>query len=336
MTETSGSSSPHSPRFGAGIWMFGQFVDRYAADGYSEPVSTIECIERAGRVGDLVSLDVNYPWPEENLSVQDVKKTLEDNGLRAHAITPHIYTRDFVKGGFTHPDATIRRKTIDRAKRAIEVAHEMGSDYMKLWPGQDGFDYPFQADYAQLNEYSVSGVREVAQSDPGIKVAIEYKFKEPRTHMFFSTAARTLLAINEMGVDNVGIVFDLGHSIFAKEAPADALQLVHRAGKLYGVEMNDNWREWDDDLTVGSVHLIETLEFIDALRRIEWTGLWALDQFPFREDPVEAARASIRTLKSMNRLLERLDLNLLKDAQDAQDALAAQRLIHELLLGASE
>ena len=328
------NSSSQPIKFGAGLWLFGQFVDRYAADGYGEPVGTLEAIRRAGEVGEISALDVNMPWPEENLSVKDIKKALDDNGLRANAITPHIYTRDFVKGAFTHPNAKVRRQTIDRAKKAIEIARELGSDYMKLWPGQDGFDYPFQADYAQINEYAISGVREVAEFDPQMRIAIEYKFKEPRTHMFFSTAARTLLAINEMGVDNVGIVFDLGHSIFAKECPADALQLVHRAGKLYGVEMNDNWREWDDDLTVGSVHLIETLEFIVALKAINWTGLWALDQFPFREDPVEAARASIRTLKKLNRAVDRIDLNALKAAQNNQDALAAQRLVHDLLLGA--
>jgi xylose isomerase len=166
-----------------------------------------------------------------------------------------------------------------------------------------------------------------------MQFAIEYKLKEPRVHMFFSTAARTLLAIEDMGVDNVGIVLDLGHSFFAKETPADVLHLVSRRGKLVSVEMNDNWREWDDDLTVGSIHFIETLEFILELRRINWTGLWALDQFPFREDPVEAARASIRTLRAMNRALDRLDICQLKAAQDKQDALAAQRLIHELLLG---
>jgi xylose isomerase len=322
-----------APQFGAGIWLFSRFIDRYATDGYSGEVSTREAIERAGRVEGLVALDVNYPWPESNLSVQDLKQMLADNGLRANAITPHIYTRDFVRGSFTNPDAAVRRQTIDRAKRAIEIAREVGADYMKLWPGQDGYDYPFQADYGQLNEYCVNGVREVAQFDPQMRIAIEYKFKEPRTHICFSTAARTLLAIAEMGVDNVGIVYDLGHSLFAKETPADALQLVHRAGKLYGVEMNDNWREWDDDLTVGSVHFIETLEFLVALRRIEWKGLWALDQFPFREDPVEAARASIRTLRKMNRLLDRLDHKRLRAAQDAQDALAAQRLVQDLLLG---
>ena len=50
-----------------------------------------------------------------------------------------------------------------------------------------------------------------------MQFAIEYKEKEPRTHMFFSSAARTLLAIEDMGVGNVGLVLDLGHSLFAKE-----------------------------------------------------------------------------------------------------------------------
>jgi hypothetical protein len=55
---------------------------------------------------------------------------------------------------------------------------------------------------------------------------------------------------------------------------------------------------WDDDLPAGSIHLIETLEFFLALRQIEWTEPILLDQFPFREDPVEAARASIRTMRA--------------------------------------
>jgi xylose isomerase len=45
-----------------------------------------------------------------------------------------------------------------------------------------------------------------------------------------------------------------------------------------------------------------------------------------------ASRASIQTLKALDRLLDRVDLNQLKAAQDAQDALAAQRLIQDLLL----
>ncbi len=229
----------------------------------------------------------------------------------------------------------MRRKAVDLGKRAIEVARALDAKYVKFWPGQDGFDYPFQVDYRRIWDYSVDGIRAVAQADPHMQFAIEYKEKEPRTHMFFSSAARTLLAIEDMGVENVGIVFDLGHSFFAKETPADVLQLVSRRGKLVSVELNDNWRDWDDDMAVGSVHLIETLEFLYALRQINWQGPLLLDQFPFRENPIHAARTSIRTIRRLNSLLDRFDLSTLVAAQDRQDALEAQQIVLDILLGTS-
>lgn len=323
----------HDYEYGAGLWMFQQFVDRYATDAYGPPVGTLEAIERAATVGDVRVLDINYPFAGDDVTVDQVRETLQKTGLRAQAITPHLYMREFQMGSFTHPDAAVRRKAVDLGKRAIEVAHALGAAYVKFWPGQDGFDYPFQVDYRRLWDDAVAGIRAVARSDPAMQFAIEYKLKEPRTHMFFSTAARTLLAIEDMGVDNVGIVLDLGHSFFAKETPADVLHLVARRGKLVSVEVNDNWREWDDDMAVGSVHLIETLEFLHALRQIDWRGPVLLDQFPFREDPVEAARGSIQTIRALNAALDRLDPGALTAAQDRQDAFAAQRLVLDLLLG---
>lgn len=320
--------------FGAGIWMFQQFVDRYAADAYGPPVGTLQAIERAAAVGDIKVLDINYPFAGDGVTVEQVRETLARTGLRAQAITPHLYMREFQMGSFTNPDPALRRKAVDLGKRAIEVARALDARYVKFWPGQDGYDYPFQVDYAQIWDYQVSGVRAVAQSDPDMQFAIEYKLKEPRVHMLFSTAARTLLAIEDMDVDNVGIVLDLGHSFFAKETPADVLQLVARRGKLVSVEVNDNWREWDDDMAVASVHLLETLEFLYALRRIAWQGPILLDQFPFREDPIAAATNSIRTIRGLSCLLDRIDLPALSAAQSRQDALAAQRIVMDMILGA--
>lgn len=319
--------------FGAGVWMFQQFIDRYATDAYGPPVGTLEAIELAAEVGDIKALDINYPFAGEDVTIEQVRETLQRTGLRAHAITPHLYMREFRMGSFTNPDLAVRRKAIELGKRAIEVARALDAKYVKFWPGQDGFDYPFQVDYKQLWDYSVEGVRAVAQVDPQMQFAIEYKEKEPRSHMFFSSAARTLLAIEDMGVENVGIVFDLGHSFYAKETPAEVVQLVARRGKLVSVELNDNWRDWDDDMAVGSVHLIETLEFLYALRQINWQGPLLLDQFPFRENPIQAARTSISTIRKLDGLLDRFDLSALVAAQDRQDALAAQQIVLDMLLG---
>ncbi len=318
--------------FGAGLWMFQQFVDRYATDAYGPPVNTLEAIERAAQVGDIKVLDINYPFAGEDVTVAQVQETLQRTGLRAQAVTPHLYMREFQMGSFTHPDPTVRQKAVELSKHAVEIAHQLNAKYVKFWPGQDGFDYPFQVDYKQLWDFSIEGIRTVAQANPDMQFAIEYKDKEPRTHMFFSSAARTLLAIEDMGVENVGIVFDLGHSFFAKETPAEAVQLVSRRGKLVSVELNDNWRDWDDDMAVGSIHLLETLEFLSALRRIQWQGPLLLDQFPFREDPVRAAQASIRTIRGLEQVLDRLDMSALTAAQKQQDALEAQRIVMDTLL----
>lgn len=319
--------------YGAGLWLFQQFVDRYATDAYGPSVGTLEAIEIAAKVGDIKVLDINYPFAGENVTAAQVAETLEKTGLRAGAITPHLYMREFGQGSFTHPDAKMRQKAIDLGLQATEIAHQLNARYVKFWPGQDGYDYPFQVDHAKLWEQSVAGVRAVAQSDPQMQYAIEYKPKEPRVVMFFTNAARTLLAIEDMGVDNVGIVYDMGHSLMAKEMPADALQLIARRGKLVSVELNDNWRDWDDDLAVGSVHLIETLEVLHALRQIGWKEALLLDQFPFREDPVKAARQSIATIRKLNRVLDRLDMHALQAAQEQHDALAAQQLVLDALLG---
>jgi xylose isomerase len=121
--------------------------------------------------------------------------------------------------------------------------------------------------------------------------------------------------------------------MYGGESPAAAAELCIARNKLIDIDLNDNFRGWDDDMTVASVHIVETIEFMHTLRRAGWDRAWKLDQFPFREDPVEAARASIRMLKALHRLLDRIDGDKLEAARERQDALAAQRLVHDVLLG---
>jgi len=43
----------------------------------------------------------------------------------------------------------------------------------------------------------------------------------------------------------------------AFENPAEAVYLLASSGKLYHTHFNDNYRDWDHDMIVGSVHLWE-------------------------------------------------------------------------------
>jgi xylose isomerase len=300
-------------RFGAGIWHFATYVDRYATDGYGPPVSLIEAIDKAGQVGDLSVVDLNYPFVDPKLSMDEVEVALKRNNLGVIGITPEIYTRKFAKGAFTNPDPGVRRLANEMCNDAANVVRRFGADYVKLWPGQDGWDYPFQVDHGKLWRMSMDGVG------------------EPRNHMSFDSVARTLLGIEKIGLPNIGILLDFGHSLYGGESPADAAQLAIDHGRLFGMDVNDNLRSWDDDMVAGTVHPIELFEFFTVLRKNKWEGVWQLDQFPFREDSVQAARMAIDFLKVIDRALDKLDFDALQAAQDRQDALGAMRLAQAAL-----
>ena len=323
-------------RFGAGIWHFATYVDRYATDGYGEPRSIIDAIDLAGQVADLSVVDLNWPFFGGDFTNEQVGEALQRNRLDAIGITPEIYTRTFAKGAFTNPDPGIRREAHDLVTRACDVVRHFGADYVKLWPGQDGWDYPFQVDHGSLWKLSMDGVGALASENPDLRFVIEYKPREPRVHMSYSSVARTLIGIEQIGLPNVGILLDFGHALFGGESPADSAQLAIDHGRLFGMDVNDNLRNWDDDMVAGTVHPIELFEFFWTLKKNDWEGVWQLDQFPFRENSVEAANLAIDFLKRVQHGLEVLDVEALKAAQERQDALAALRIAQDALYSARD
>lgn len=318
-------------RFGAGIWHFATYVDRYATDGYGPQRTLLEMIDMAGQVDGLSVVDINYPFADPDLSLDEVEAALKKNNLTVIGITPEIYTREFAKGAFTNPDPGVRRRANEVINDAANVVRRLGASYVKLWPGQDGWDYPFQVDHSTLWKHSMDGVGELAEQNSDLKFVIEYKPREPRVHMSYDSVSRTLLGIEKIGLPNIGILLDFGHALYGGESPADSAQLAIDYGRLFGMDVNDNFRAWDDDLVAGTVHPIELFEFFYTLRKNNWEGVWQLDQFPFRENAVEAAQMAIDFLKTVEKALDKLDFEAMAKAQEQHDALTALKLAKKAL-----
>jgi xylose isomerase len=321
-------------KFGAGIWHFATYVDRYATDGYGTPRDVVEAIDLAGQVRDLSVVDLNWPFFGGSFSNAQIKEALDRNKLGVVGITPEMYTQKFRKGAFTNPDPGIRQAAHDLITEACDVVRYFNADYVKVWPGQDGWDYPFQVDHRTLWHHSLDGIGRLASENPDLKFVIEYKPREPRVYMSFSSVARTLLGIEKIGLPNIGILLDFGHAIFGGENAADSAQLALEYGRLFGMDVNDNYRSWDDDLVAGSLHPIELFEYFHVLRKNNWQGVWQLDQFPFREDSVETANHAIDFLKAVDRGLDALDIEALNAAQAKHDAIGALRIAQKALFGA--
>ena len=67
-------------------------------------------------------------------------------------------------------------------------------------------------------------LRELCDYRKDITLTLEYKIKEPRTHSYLSTVGSTLLMINTIDKDNLGIALDYGHAALGYESPAEAVQ----------------------------------------------------------------------------------------------------------------
>ncbi len=78
-----------------------------------------------------------------------------------------------------------------------------------------------------------------------------------------------------------------------------------RCGKgAFTAKDNDNYRSWDDDMIVGSIHLAEYVELLFWLKEVGYEGWYSMDQYPYREEAQGALRESIEFLKAIERILD--------------------------------
>ena len=242
-------------------------------------ITTLDLLKRASSAG-LNATDLNYPDHFTDISLPDLKNVMNDNGMVLNGVAMRYYSEpSFKLGAFTNPNKAIRRLAIDETKRGIDNLASLNGDILTLWMGQDGLDYSFQADYTMMWNHTIEAMAEVANHNPNIKVGIEYKPNEPRAFSLMPNAATTLLAIKEINHENVGVVLDFAHILYADEMPALAANLIGRHSQILGVHLNDGYGKWDNGLMVGSVHPIQTIELLVELQRLKYSGVIYFDTF---------------------------------------------------------
>lgn len=306
--------------YACGAWAFAGTSDRYVP-AYSEQPPLEEQIRLAGQVPDLDGLEFIYPHQFEGTSPAEVEAACDAQGIEIVALLANNFSDQAYKyGAFTSGEPEVRDRAIQEAKETIDVARELGCPQIDLWLGQDGYDYPFQADYRAIWEREASAIAELADYAPDIRIGVEYKLKEPRTSMLLRDVATTLLMLDQIDRPNAGVLVDIGHSFVARETPGAAVVRAAEADRLFGVHFNDNYGEWDDDMIAGAVTIWQNLEFLYWIQVMDYEGWLTLDLFPYREDPVKAAGMSIRNIKSMAKMLDRIDWDALQAAQSTMRA----------------
>ncbi|MFB0562322.1 MAG: sugar phosphate isomerase/epimerase family protein [Candidatus Lokiarchaeia archaeon] len=318
-------------KFSLGVWAFSSCGDRFLTEGYRPEVSVEEVVRKVATIRDLSGVEVGYPGDVNEDNIDSLREVLKDTGLVVSMVGVDLTgDRKWQKGSLSSTSPVTRNEAIGVCGSGIEVAKELDCDLFNIWLGQDGYDYPFQSDYPKAWDLLIDSISEVAET--GVRVCLEYKPKEPRTHSYISTVGKALLIAHETRKENVGVTIDVGHALDAYESMAESAVLCMRAGKLFHLHLNDNYRLWDDDMIVGSVHTIEYLELMYWLEKMGYDGWYSLDIYPYREDPLEASKESIEMLKVFSKLLDKIGREELEKAIDEGNPVRIQKLLREKIM----
>jgi sugar phosphate isomerase/epimerase len=292
-------------RYSVILGNLGNTCDRFLSTGYKDQPSKEAMIQQASQLPGVKGVELVGTWDVTPRNVDEIGGLLARYGLACASIIPdHFSQKRWGRGAFTSRDPAIRAQAYEETLAAAEMARKLGCPLLNLWPGQDGYDYPLQADFRAERGWLAEAIGRAARACPDLRFSLEYKPKEPRTHSYMARAADTLLLAQQIGLPNVGVTIDTGHALVGGENMAESAVLLASHGqKLFHLHFNDNYRSWDDDMVVGSVHLVEFVELWFWLGELGYQGWYSMDQYPYREDGQGALRASIEFLGFVDEVL---------------------------------
>jgi xylose isomerase len=315
---------------------------RFNPGGYKPDLvgaSTVDKVRTAVEgLGDLMD-DYEFHFPQElsRDNLDAVREALDGHGIYAVATGTHLNPR-FGKGGLSSPDDAVRSAALAEALDAASFAGELGSA-MILWPGVEGYNYPFQTPYAESWARFIDGVGQVATrcAESGTMLFLEHKNSEPAMKIFMRNIGMTLHVIHTLrarGIDNVKVNMDWQHLIMNGENLAEYAALLAAEGLLGHQHANSGWGTFDDDNMVGATAFMETLELAIELRRAGYGDngeRLGFDLYPYTEDAVGAVKRSVLQWRFIDAAAARIDEGELRKAQQEKDAVRAYELVYAAL-----
>jgi xylose isomerase len=318
-------------------------VTRFVPGGYQPEHAGETTVDRLRRavdgLGDLIDgYEFHYPQELNEENADAIREALgPDHDVYCLAGGLHLDPR-FGRGGLVNPDPEVRGEAVRIAVAGARLSGELGVP-MIVWPGIEGYNYPFQTPYADSWGWFIDGLAEVAGTlrGAGQELWLEHKNSEPAMKILMRNIGMTLFVIHELrdrGLDNVKVNMDWQHLIMNGESLAEYAALLASKGLLGHQHANSGWGTFDDDNMVGATAFMETLELALEFRRAGYGDdgrRLGFDLYPYTEDAVEAVKRSVLQWRFIDGVAARIDDAALREAQSRKDAVRAYELVYAAL-----
>ena len=310
---------------------FGVFPQEWAAQTAQQRLQDAAATHRYTGVAPTVALHI--PWD----IVDDwaaLKQYADDLGIGIGAINPNLFQdHDYKLGSVCHPDADIRQKSIDHLLECTEVMRITESDVLSVWLA-DGTNYPGQDDFRKRKARLVECLRAGYDDMPaGARMLVEYKFFEPAFyHTDLPDWGTSLVVCQTLG-ERAQVLIDTGHHPQGTNIEFIVAYLLDE-GRLGGFHFNCR-KFADDDLTTGSINPQELFFIFTELVKEENDPnsradiAYMIDQSHNVKPKIEAMIQSIMSIQTAYARALIVPYDELTAAQDAQDIVAAERILQK-------
>lgn len=211
-----------------------------------------------------------------------VKKILSNQGLVPEFVAPRLwFAPQTIDGGFTSNSAKDRKYALDRTKKSIDIAREIGSKATVLWLAREG-SYIRESKNARLAyQRLLETVNAMLDHDKEIEIWIEPKPNEPTDQAYVPTIGHAIaLAYASNDPKRVKGLIETAHALLAGLDASDEMAFALSHNKLASVHLNDqNGLKYDQDKNFGSANLrgafnqVRVLEEAGYGSRGEFIGL---------------------------------------------------------------
>jgi xylose isomerase len=344
-------------KFTFGLWTIGwnaQDPFGSATRAHLDAVEAIHKLSELGAYGMTFHDDDLFPFgssdADRRTAIDALKKACDDTGMKIPMITTNTFSHPVFKdGGVTSNDRAVRRFTLRKVLRNIDLAAELGATTFVMWGGREGAEYDFSKDVrVALERYreaaNIFG-QYVIDQGYDIRFALEPKPNEPRGDILLPTVGHAMAFINTLDhPEMVGLNPEVGHEQMAGLNFTAGIAQALDHGKLFHIDLNgQRGIKYDQDLVFGHGDLYNAFSLVDLLENggpkggRAYDGPRHFDYKPSRTEDFDGVWESAKANMRMYLLLKERAAAFRADPE-VQEAIKATRQdeLAQTTLGAGE
>lgn len=331
-------------------WTLGSFgggkLGGYTAAGYArnigEKLDDAAFINKLTGAASKVATHILWDFSKDGREgdyemAKRVSGECGQRGLSLGAVSPSFFLEGSENGSFTSPEAKTRKRYVEQTALGGRIAGELGSGVLGLW-FPDGALYPGETEMKDSYELMKETLVESCSSIPGeVAVLIEYKVFGPGTYSTAIPDWGTAYMLAKALGGNAGVLIDLGHHPFVTNIEQIVARLIAENIRG-GFHFNASYAV-DDDQAVEPNQQMARI-FYELYKGGVVAGApsqnWAymLDQASPKENRIQAVIHSIDALHLSLAKAALVDAARLKEAQRANEIIAANRILNNALINA--